>query len=120
MHPPRLCKNTPRRWWLQCWAIFVLCIIFGVLVTPVLIDPLFNKFEPLAQTDPALVTQIEHVVARSGISIPPDRIFLMRACAKVTESNAYVTGFGASKRVVVWDTTIKNSHARRDLLHLRA
>jgi STE24 endopeptidase len=96
------------RWWLPCWAIFVLCIVFGVLVTPVVIDPLFNKFEPLSQTDPALVAQIERVVARSGVSIPPSRIFLMRASAKVTESNAYVTGFGASKRVVVWDTTIKN------------
>ena len=101
--------NAPRRWWLPCWAIFVLCIIFGVLVTPVVIDPLFNKFEPLAQTNPALVTQLERVVARSGVSIPPDRIFLMRASAKVTESNAYVTGFGASKRIVVWDTALKNT-----------
>jgi STE24 endopeptidase len=100
--------KAPRRWWLQAWIIAVLCILFGVLVTPVIIDPLFNKFEPLTQTDPALVAQLEQVVARSGMSIPPDRIFLMRASAKTTEANAYVTGFGASKRVVVWDTTIKN------------
>jgi len=49
------------------------------------------------------------VVARGGIAIPPDRMFLMRASAKSTELNAYVTGFGASKRVVVWDTTVARS-----------
>jgi len=102
-------RRAPRHWWFQSWIVVVACILFGVLVTPVLIDPLFNKFEPLQQTNPALVAQLEKVVARSGISIPPDRIFLMRASAKTTESNAYVTGFGASKRVVVWDTIIKNS-----------
>lgn len=102
-------RRSPRRWWFQGWIIAVLCTIFGVLVTPILIDPLFNKFEPLSQTNPALVAQLEQVVARSGMSIPPDRIFLMRASAKTNESNAYVTGFGASKRVVVWDTLIKTS-----------
>jgi Zn-dependent protease with chaperone function len=101
-------RISPRRWWLQSWAIVMLFVILGVLVMPVVIDPLFNKFEPLQQTDPALVTQLEQVVARSGVSIPPSRIFLMRASAKTNETNAYVTGFGASKRVVVWDTTIKN------------
>jgi STE24 endopeptidase len=71
------------------------------------IDPLFNKFEPLAETNPALVAQLEQVVARGkGIEIPPERMFLMKASDKVTTLNAYVTGFGASKRVVVWDTSI--------------
>ena len=102
-------RRAPQRWWIQSWIIAMPCVIVGVLVTPVIIDPLFNKFEPLAQTDPALVAQLEQVVARSGMSIPSSRIFLMRASAKTTETNAYVTGFGASKRVVVWDTLIKSS-----------
>ncbi len=102
-------RRAPRRWWLQSWIIAAFCVVFWVVVTPVIIDPLFNKFEPLAQTDPTLVAQLEQVVARSGMSIPPSRIFLMRASAKTNETNAYVTGFGASKRVVVWDTTIKTS-----------
>jgi Zn-dependent protease with chaperone function len=46
------------------------------------------------------------VVARSGVAIPPERMFVMRASEKYTGLNAYVTGFGASKRIVVWDTTI--------------
>ncbi len=65
--------------------------------------------EPLEQADPALVAQLEKVVERSGMVIPPERMFLMRASAKSTELNAYVTGFGASKRVVVWDTTVAKS-----------
>jgi len=70
------------------------------------IDPLFNTFEPLRTSNPALVAQLEKVATRGGIGIPPERMFLMKASAKVTGMNAYVTGFGASKRIVVWDTTI--------------
>jgi len=97
---------SPTRWWFWFWIPAVLCLVAGVFVTPYVIDPLFNKFEPLAQSNPTLVQQLEQVVARGGINIPPQRMFLMKASAKSTQLNAYVTGFGASKRVVVWDTTI--------------
>lgn len=96
-----------KTWWL--WFSFLLMAfsLIGVLVVPYVIDPLFNKFEPLAQSNPALVQQLERVVARGGGNIPPERMYLMKASDKVTTLNAYVTGFGASKRVVVWDTSIK-------------
>ena len=71
-----------------------------------LVDPLFYKFEPLADTEPALVNEIGKVVERAGMRIPPDRMFEMKASEKLKSVNAYVTGIGASKRVVVWDTTI--------------
>jgi STE24 endopeptidase len=102
-------RRSPTRWWFWFWIPAVLSLIAGVFLTPYVIDPLFNTFEPLANSDPALVAQLERVVARGGLSIPPERMFLMRASAKSTEMNAYVTGFGASKRVVVWDTTIAKS-----------
>ena len=102
----RVIRRSPARWWFWFWIPAVLVVIGGVFVTPYVIDPLFNRFEPLAQSDPALVAQLEKVVARSGVAIPPERMFLMRASAKYTGLNAYVTGFGASKRIVVWDTTI--------------
>jgi Zn-dependent protease with chaperone function len=102
-------RRSPTRWWFWFWIPAVLSVIAGVFLTPYVIDPLFNRFEPLAKSDPALVTQLERVVARGGLSIPPERMFLMKASAKSTELNAYVTGFGASKRVVVWDTTIAKS-----------
>jgi STE24 endopeptidase len=99
-------RRSPRRWWFWFWIPAMAAVVIGVFVTPIFIDPLFNKFEPLAQSNPALVEQLEKVVARGGIVIPPDRMFLMRASAKYTGMNAYVTGFGASKRVVVWDTSV--------------
>ena len=102
-------RRSPTRWWFWFWIPAVLLLVGGVFVTPYVIDPLFNSFEPLAVSDPALVQQLEKVVARSGIAIPPERMFLMRASAKYTGLNAYVTGFGASKRIVVWDTTVEKS-----------
>jgi Zn-dependent protease with chaperone function len=105
----RRIRKSPERWWFWIWIPAMACVVAGVFITPYVIDPLFNKFESLAQTDPALVQQLERVVARSGIAIPPERMFLMRVSAKSTTLNAYVTGFGASKRVVVWDTTVAKS-----------
>ena len=99
-------RKSPTRWWFWFWIPAMLFVLLTVFVAPVIIDPLFNKFDPLAKTDPALVDRLEKVVARGGIQIPPDRMFLMKASEKVTTLNAYVTGYGASKRVVVWDNSI--------------
>lgn len=102
-----LMRHSHRRWWLWFWLLTMPVEILGIFALPVLIDPLFDHFSPLEKSDPPLVTQLERVVARGGIEIPPSRIFLMNASAKSTGVNAYVTGFGASKRIVVWDTTLK-------------
>ena len=97
-----------RHWWLWLWIVSLPMQLLVVFVLPLVIDPMFNDFAPLAKTNPALVQQLERVVAKTGVSIPPSRMFLMKASAKYTSSNAYVTGFGASRRVVVWDTTLKS------------
>jgi STE24 endopeptidase len=102
-----LIRKFPRRWWLWLWFPAMAFTLLAVFASPYIIDPLFNKFEPLSNTNPELVAQLERVVARGkGIDIPPQRMYLMKASEKVTTLNAYVTGFGASKRVVVWDTSI--------------
>ncbi|MDX6462319.1 MAG: hypothetical protein QOE55_6016 [Acidobacteriaceae bacterium] len=98
-----------RRWWLWLWVISLPMEVLLVFVLPLVIDPMFNHFEPLAQSNPALVEQLERVIDKTGVSIPPARMFLMKASEKYTSSNAYVTGFGSSQRVVVWDNTIKHS-----------
>lgn len=105
----RVMRWSPRRWWFWFWPPAVACVVAGVFLAPYVIDPLFNRFEPLANSDPALVARLEQIAERSGTPIPPDRMFLMKASAKSTQLNAYVTGFGASKRVVVWDTTVARS-----------
>jgi len=99
-------RRSPKHWWFWFWIPTMAAVLFGVFATPIVVDPLFNKFEPLEQHDPALVQQLEKVVARSGVTLPANRMFFMRASQKVTGMNAYVTGIGPSKRLVLWDTTI--------------
>ncbi|MBZ5584418.1 MAG: M48 family metallopeptidase [Acidobacteriia bacterium] len=100
-------RRSPRRWWFYGWLASVPLTILLVFAAPVLIDPLFDRFEPLSARRPDLVAAIEKVAARGGLSIPPSRMFEMRASEKWKALNAYVTGVGASKRVVVWDTTMR-------------
>lgn len=96
---------SPRRYWLWFASAAVPIMLLGTFLLPPLIEPLFNDYEPLAKSHPALVLQLERVVARAGTSIPPERMFLMKASEKSNGLNAYVSGLGASKRIVVWDTT---------------
>ncbi len=97
-------RRWPRRYWLGLWVATLPLLVLGIFVAP-LLEPIFNKFEPLAKSNPALVTELEKVVARTGTNIPPERMFLMKASLKTNGLNAYVSGIGATKRVVVWDTT---------------
>jgi Zn-dependent protease with chaperone function len=99
-------RRSARRWWFYFWLCSLPILLFVFFVSPWIIDPLFHKFELLQQKDPALTASLEQMVARAGENIPPQRMFWMGAGEKTTELNAYVTGFGASKRIVVWDTTI--------------
>jgi Zn-dependent protease with chaperone function len=69
---------------------------------------MFNTFQPLEKTQPLLVNEIEKIAHRGGLNIPRDRMFEMKASEKVTTYNAYVTGIGATKRVVVWDNTARD------------
>jgi STE24 endopeptidase len=100
-------RRKPRSWWFYFWLVSLPILIFIFFITPVVIDPLFFRFEPLEAKQPQLVAEIERVVRRGGLSIPHERMFEMNASEKYTTLDAYVTGFGATKRVVVWDTTLK-------------
>lgn len=97
-------RVSPRRFWVWIWVASLPIIVLTIFVAP-LIEPLFDKFEPLSEHHADLVVELEKVVARTGTNIPPDRMFLMKASAKTNGLNAYVTGIGATKRIVVWDTT---------------
>ena len=99
-------RRSPRRWWFYFWLASIPVLLIVFFIQPLVIDPLFFKFTPLADTQPVLVSGIEKVTHRGGIDIPRDRMFLMNASSKTTTTNAYVTGFGSSKRVVIWDNTV--------------
>jgi len=99
-------RKSPKRWWLYFWIISLPLLLFGVFVSPYVIDPLFNKYEPLAAKAPLLIPQLEKVARRAGQEIAPERMFWMKASDKTISSNASVNGFGASKRIIIWDTTL--------------
>lgn len=102
-------RKSPRRWWFYFWLAALPLLLFFFFISPWFIDPLFNHFEPLGKEHPQLVASIANLTQRAGVPIPADRMFLMKASEKTNTINAYVTGIGASKRVVMWDTTIRKT-----------
>jgi STE24 endopeptidase len=100
-------RRSPRRWWFYFWLISIPIFLAVFFAEPYVIDPLFFEYQPLGSKAPELVPQLERVVEHAGQQIPPGRMFWMKASEKTNATNAYVTGIGASKRVVIWDTTLQ-------------
>jgi Zn-dependent protease with chaperone function len=105
-------RRSPRRWWLWTWVALLPLLVFVLFLQPLVVDPLFYRFEPLAAKHPGLVAKIQTLAEHAGEDLPADRIFEMKASNKLNEINAYVTGIGASKRLVVWDTTLEAMNDR--------
>lgn len=103
-------RRKPRTWWLYFWYAMVPLSLFLFFISPWFLDPMFNRFTPLGDKHPELVEAIGKLTQRAGVPIPAERMFLMEASAKTNTINAYVTGVGASKRMVVWDTTIQKTN----------
>ncbi|MEX3958142.1 M48 family metallopeptidase [Trinickia sp. EG282A] len=89
-------------WWLWAWAVLVAFQLLVLVLYPTLIAPLFNKFEPL--TDEALKARIEALMKRCGFAAKG--LFVMDGSRRSAHGNAYFTGFGASKRIVFFDTLL--------------
>lgn len=63
-------RKSPQRWWFYYWLLTVPLLVLLIFVAPVILDPIFNKFEPLEKTQPQLVSAIEKVTQRGGLNIP--------------------------------------------------
>lgn len=111
-------RRSPRRWWFYFWLATIPLTLFVMFIEPWVVEPLFYKFTPLADTQAPLVERIEAMLGHAGLRIPRSRIFLMNASSKTTALNAYVSGVGSSKRVVVWDTTLRALTSDETLLVL--
>lgn len=104
-------RKSPRRWWLWAGLASVPFIVLGLLVSPVWIDPLFNEYGPMK--DKALEAEILALADRAGIE--GGRVFEVNKSVDTEAVNAYVTGFGQTKRIVLWDTIVAKLD-RRELL----
>lgn len=95
--------KCPKNWW---WILSIALIAFTFImqiVYPKFIAPLFNKFEPLP--DGELKDKISEILVKTGFK--NDGLFVMDASKRSGHSNAYFSGFGKSKRIVLYDTLIK-------------
>ncbi|SCK60654.1 STE24 endopeptidase [Variovorax sp. HW608] len=95
-------------WWLWTWGVWMAFNLLMMLVYPTFIAPIFNKFKPL--DDAALKTRVDALMQRCGFSAKG--LFVMDGSTRSAHANAYFTGFGASKRVVFYDTLLRQLEAR--------
>jgi STE24 endopeptidase len=96
-------RRFPRRWWLPGAAGLVGLSAALVLLSPVVIDPLFNKFEPLP--DGRLRSDVLQLARKANVDV--GQVYRVDASRRTTATNAYVWGIGKTKRVVIYDTLIK-------------
>lgn len=90
-------------WWLWAWAVWMGFNLLALVLYPTLIAPLFNKFEPLQ--DETLKVRVNALMQRCGFAAKG--LFVMDGSKRSAHANAYFTGFGAAKRVVFFDTLLK-------------
>lgn len=99
-----LLVSCPTYWWAVIAVVLMLFMFIANIIYPKFIAPLFNKFQPLE--DGELKTRMEAMLAKAGFS--SDGLFVMDASRRSKHSNAYFTGFGKAKRIVLYDTLIKS------------
>ena len=94
--------STGGLWWLWAWCAWVAFNLLILVLYPTVIAPMFNKFEPLA--DESLKARVQALMTRCGFAAKG--LFVMDGSKRSAHANAYFTGFGASKRVVFFDTLL--------------
>lgn len=96
-------QKSPGLWWLWIWCFFLAFSIFMMYLSPYVIEPLFNKFEPVE--DEALKEGIGRIAEKAGIKVK--KILKIDASKRTRHTNAYFTGIGHVKRIVLYDTLME-------------
>jgi STE24 endopeptidase len=107
-----LVRRFPRGWWLPGSAIVVAFGVASIYAGPVVLDPLFNTFKPLPAGQAR--DDVLALAKRAGVDV--GGVYTVDASRRTTAANAYVTGLGKTKRVVLYDTLLDNF--KRDELRL--
>ena len=106
--PYWLIRRSPRWWWVPTAILALPVVFFVMLVEPIWVAPLFNRFGPMS--DKQLEAQILALADQAGID--GGRVFEVDKSLDTNAVNAYVTGLGSSKRIVLWDTLLAKLDAR--------
>ena len=110
-----LVAHGGKLWWLWAWIVLGVFELSLLWIFPLVIAPLFNKFEPLQNR--SLAERIESLMSKAGLRVKG--IFQMDAGKRSKHTNAYFTGIGRSKRIVLFDTLLK-SHTEEEILAVLA
>ncbi|MEW6585195.1 MAG: M48 family metallopeptidase [Nitrospirota bacterium] len=110
-----LIEFSPNYWWVWVWGFFLLFSIFMMYIAPYVIEPLFNKFTPIG--DPGLEEKIKDIMAKINIRV--SRVFKMDASKRSRHTNAYFSGIGRVKRIILYDTLLQ-SMTREEILGVLA
>jgi STE24 endopeptidase len=110
-----LLQYTGHLWWIWGWCLFFGFQLLLALVYPTVIAPWFNTFVPLQ--DASLAAQIEDMMHQGGLSVKG--VFSMDAGKRSRHTNAYFTGLGTTKRIVIFDTLVE-SHSHGEILAILA
>ena len=101
-----LVEVSPGYWWLWGWGLFAGFTLFVMLISPYVIEPLFFRFEPVRKE--GLEEGVKALMARSGLAA--GRVFQVDASRRSRHGNAYFTGVGRVKRIVLFDTLLERLH----------
>ena len=94
---------SPQHWWIWVWGFMAVFSLFMLFISPYLIEPLFNKYEPI--TEEGLEEDIRTMMEKAGLKV--GKVLQMDASKRSKHSNAYFTGIGKVKRIVLYDTLIR-------------
>jgi STE24 endopeptidase len=96
-------QSSPDFWWIWVWGFFLVFSIFMMYISPYVIEPLFNKFTPI--DDAGLEESLKNMMEKANIKV--GRVFKMDASKRSRHTNAYFTGIGKVKRIILYDTLIE-------------
>lgn len=99
-----IARRWPRAWPAVAGGVLAVFVLAGSFVYPLVVEPLFNSFTPLE--DRSLRTEILALAAEEGVEV--DEVLVADASRRTTTLNAYVSGFGGTRRVVVYDTLVED------------
>jgi STE24 endopeptidase len=111
-----LAARVGPRWWIPGGPVLVAVGILFVLAQPLVVQPLFNRLEPLS--DQELAAKIETLGGRMGVDV--GTVDVADASRRTTAGNAYVAGIGPTRRVVLYDTILDGRFSDPELLAVSA
>lgn len=97
-------QRCPKSWWAISALFFSIWLVVQIYLWPVVVSPLFNRFTPAS--DPKIIAMVQELAQKA--EVPIEEVLIMDASSRTTKANAYFAGLGKTKRIVFYDTLLKD------------